>query len=339
MAGNVLASRVMLYYRKLRATGNFSMEASFDCMIEHFPPDSMFHLHKYVLTHYSSGLLPRIQGMLEAWRERGDINHVTGDVHYIALALPGRRTALTIHDCVMMRHPNPVARRILKWLWLDWPVRHCRYVTTVSNATREEVIRYTGCPPDKVVVIPTLIARHFDAATRPFNEDCPTILHVGLAHNKNFGRHVAAIAGLDCRLHVIGKLEPQHLELLAQHHIQYTSEFNLSMEDMHHAYRNCDMILFASTFEGFGMPIVEAQSVGRPVVTANISSMPEVAGDGACLVDPFSIDDIRKGVLRIIRERGYRETLVKRGFQNIRRFDPHVVAQQYEELYRRIAAS
>ncbi len=328
--------QVTLYYRKPRATGNFSMETSFDRMVESFPSNSPFRLRKHVLTHYSNGVLPRLRGMLEVHRERGAINHVTGDVHYVTLALPGKRTVLTIHDCVMMKHPNPIARRILKWLWLDLPVRHCRYVTAVSNATKDDVVRYTGCSPNKVVVIPTIIADHFQPALRPFNERCPRILHIGLAPNKNFARHVAALSGFDCRLHIIGRLEPAHLRLLAEHRIQYTSDFNISTEDMARAYRESDLVLFASTFEGFGMPIIEAQSVGRPVVTGNISSMPEVAGGAACLVDPFSVDDIRRGVMRVVQEQGYRETLVARGFENVSRFSPQIVARQYEELYRRI---
>lgn len=336
MAHDESGNQVTLYYRKPRATGNFSMESSFDCMIESFPPDSAFRLRKHVLTHYSNGLFPRLRGILEAHRERGAINHVTGDVHYIVFGLPRNRTVLTIHDCVMMKHPNPIARQILKWLWLDWPVRYCRYVTTVSDATKDDIVRYTGCSPDRVVVIPTLIANHFQAAARPFNEHCPRILHIGLAPNKNFARHVAAISGLDCQFHIIGRLEPEHLRALAQNQIQYTSEFNISAEAMVRAYRESDLVLFASTFEGFGMPILEAQSVGRPVVTGNMSSMPEVAGGAACLVDPLNVDDIRRGVMRIIQEQGYRESLVSRGFENVKRFSPQFVARQYEELYRRI---
>jgi glycosyltransferase involved in cell wall biosynthesis len=76
--------------------------------------------------------------------------------------------------------------------------------------------------------------------------------------------------------------------------------------------------------------------VGRPVVTGNLSSMPEVAGEGACLVDPYSVEAIRDGVMRVIRERSYRENLVSQGFRNIGRFSPEAVAREYENLYARI---
>jgi glycosyltransferase involved in cell wall biosynthesis len=325
--------RVVLFFRKLRDTGNFSIETSFDRVARSFPADSRFELKRFSLSHFSNGILPRLRGIIEAREHRGDVNHVTGDVHYIVLGLPADRTVLTIHDCGFMNHPNPVARRVLKWLWLDWPVRHCRYVTAVSEATKRDIVRYTGCPADKVVVIPTVIADTYHRAEKPFDERCPRILHIGLAHNKNFERHVAALASIECRLHVIGKLEPPHVETLARHGIRYTSEYNLSQADMQCAYAESDLLLFASTLEGFGMPILEAQAVGRAVVTSNMSSMPEVAGDGACLVDPGDVESIRHGVLKVIRDRGYRESLIERGFANIQRFSAESVAKQYESLY------
>lgn len=302
-------------------------------MIASFPADSSFSLVRFTTAFFSNGIVPRIRGILEVRRHRRDINHVTGDVHYLALGLPGRRTVLTIHDCGFMNHPNWMARLILKWFWLDAPVRHCLYVTAVSEATKSDIIRYTGCAPEKVVVIPTIIADNFWRDERPFDSECPCILHIGLAPNKNFERHVAALAGINCRLHVIGKLETQHERLLRENNIRYTSEYNISSSEMQRAYAESDLLLFASTLEGFGMPILEAQTIGRPVVTSNLSSMPEIAGDAACFVDPLSIESIRAGVTKVIQDGAYRERLLEAGFVNIRRFSALAVAKQYEVLY------
>jgi glycosyltransferase involved in cell wall biosynthesis len=328
--------RVVLLFRKLRAAGNFSIETSFEQMMRSFPPASEFIPVGFASSHYSNGILPRLRGMFEARRRRGDVNHVTGDVHYLALALPGRSTVLTVHDCGFMTHPNPVARRVLKWLWLDWPVRHCRFVTAVSEATKRDIVRFSGCDPDKVVVIPTVIAEGFEPVGRAFNAACPRILHVGMTPNKNFARHVEAIAGLPCELHIVGRLEREHVALLERHRVRYTAEHNISREDMRRAYAGTDLLLFASTLEGFGMPILEAQSVGRPVVTSKLSSMPEVAGAGACLVDPLDVASIRAGVMRVIGDQSYRSGLVEAGFANLARFRPDAVARQYEALYRRV---
>jgi len=85
------------------------------------------------------------------------------------------------------------------------------------------------------------------------------------------------------------------------------------------------------------MPILEAQAVGRPVITSNILSMPEVAGDAACLVDPFDVSAIREGILKIIQDGSYREELIRKGQMNIRRFDPEKIALQYLDLYKKVA--
>lgn len=328
--------QVVLFFRKRREDGNFSIETSFRRMMEAFPPDSWFRLRAVESGFYSNGVMRRLLGMLEAARRAGDVNHVTGDVHFLVLGLPGGRTVLTIHDCGFMRHRNPIVRRILKWLWLDLPVRHCRYVTAVSEATRQDILRYSGCAPDKVIVIPTVISDEFSPVPRSFNEVCPRILHIGLAPNKNFARHVEAIAGLSCELHIVGKVLDEHKRLLDKHRIRFTSENNINQDEMRRAYAESDLLLFASTLEGFGMPILEAQSVGRPVVTSNLSSMPEVAGAGACLVDPGDVASIRAGVERVIGDPSYRESLIRAGFDNAARFRADAVARQYEVLYRRI---
>ena len=104
------------------------------------------------------------------------------------------------------------------------------------------------------------------------------------------------------------------------------------------AYRRCDLVLFASTHEGFGLPILEAQATGRPVITSNCSSMPEVAGDAACLVDPFDVAAIRAGLERVIRDASFRTELLRRGYINVRRFSAQRIAAQFAELYREIAA-
>ena len=104
-------------------------------------------------------------------------------------------------------------------------------------------------------------------------------------------------------------------------------------------YRNADMLLFVSTYEGFGLPIVEANAVGRPVVTSQISSMPEVAADAACLVDPYDVASIRHGVQRVIENAAYRNELIQRGYVNAMRFSQEVVAARYAEVYRDVASA
>jgi glycosyltransferase involved in cell wall biosynthesis len=97
------------------------------------------------------------------------------------------------------------------------------------------------------------------------------------------------------------------------------------------------MLLFASTYEGFGLPIIEAQAVGRPVITSDLCSMPEAAGGAACLVDPYDVAAIRQAVLRVMEDHEYRDDLIARGLVNVERFRASKVAAQYAQLYRTVA--
>ena len=87
------------------------------------------------------------------------------------------------------------------------------------------------------------------------------------------------------------------------------------------------------------MPIVEANVVGRPVVTSDISSMPEVAGNAACLVDPFDSASIRSGIRRVIKDVDYRSKLIANGRVNAERFDANNIAEQYLAIYKEMEAA
>jgi glycosyltransferase involved in cell wall biosynthesis len=334
---NLKSSEVVLFFRKSRPGGNFSIEASFAQMLEVFPRVVGYQPAVAEVPDYSNGLWPRIRMTQFAHQHRAKVNHITGDIHFIALGLPGKNTLLTVHDCGYLLHKKPIARFLLWLFWLKWPVAHCQQISAVSEATKQDIIRYTGCSPEKIQVVPTIIKGHFQALAKSFPADRPRILHIGTAQNKNLKRHIAALAGISCTLHIIGKLGKEELDLLQFHQIEYEHQYDLKDFQVQEAYEKCDLLLFASTLEGFGMPILEAQTVGRPVVTSNCSSMPEVAGDSACLVDPFSVESIRAGVLKVIEDAAYREALVAAGFKNIQRFHPETVARQYAELYQQLA--
>lgn len=267
---------------------------------------------------------------------KADIYHITGDIHYIALGLPRKKTLLTIHDCVFLYSTTGVKRRFFKWLFLDMPVRRSRMVTAISEKTRADILRYTGCPPGKVVVVPNPVDSNIRYQPSIFRQDRPVILFIGSTPNKNLERVIPALEGIPCHLNIIGILPGGMKELLLQHSIDYSVRQNLTDEEMYAEYVACDMILFPSTFEGFGLPVVEGQKAGRPVITSNINPMKEVAGEGACLVDPNDIASIREGVRRVIQDNAYREKLVESGLSNIARYTPENIARQYLECYQKI---
>jgi len=124
---------------------------------------------------------------------------------------------------------------------------------------------------------------------------------------------------------------------LQKNNIDYETSVHISEEELIQKYIDADIVAFVSTYEGFGMPILEAQTVGRPVLTSNISPMFEVAGeDGACFVDPYSVEDIRHGFKKMIADESVRREIIAFGLENIKKYDPSHVAEMYSSLYKMV---
>jgi glycosyltransferase involved in cell wall biosynthesis len=173
---------------------------------------------------------------------------------------------------------------------------------------------------------------------REFNVQRPTVLLIGTLPHKNLERMVQALAAIPCRLRIVGRLTGQQRTLLEKLGHEFVNEFDLTTAQMAHAYRECDVVGFASLFEGFGMPILEGQASGRPVVTSRQSPMQEVAGEGACLVDPNDVESIRAGFARVIGDAAYRSGLIEHGLRNVAQYRPERVAVMYLDLYRELTA-
>jgi glycosyltransferase involved in cell wall biosynthesis len=259
--------------------------------------------------------------------------HVTGDAHYVVLALPRSRTVLTIHDAVFLEQYQGWKRWLLKKILLDIPVRYSRYVTTISEKSKQEIMRHTRCPAEKIRVIPNPVSALLFFREQPFRQDSPRLLFIGITPNKNLERVCEAIKGLNCQLVIIGKPSPQQQALMDQHRISYTFKHGIPEEDMAAQYADADVVLFPSLYEGFGLPVIEGFRAGRVVVTSNIPPMKDVSNGGACLVDPYDPVSIRKGLEQVINDQGYRQALISRGFDVVRSYEPREIARQYQQVY------
>lgn len=323
---------VVLFFRKA-FSGQFSIEQVFNTLLPHFPSA----VKNYRLSQASKSLVPRLRNGLEARNNQGAINHITGDVTYIAPFLDGNRTVLTFHDFDFIKRSSGLKRWLLFFFWVYWPVRHVKYITTISEATKADLLALMQVAPEKIRVIPnplTLVEELVSPATK--NNTKPVILHIGTKANKNLERLIPALAGLDIHLEIVGQLKPKQTALLQQYQITHQNSWNISKEALIQKYKQADLLTFVSTIEGFGLPIVEAQALGCPVITSNCSSMPEVAGSAACLVDPVSTDSIRTGIQRVMDNTAYREQLIAAGYENVKRFEPTHIAQQYWALYQEV---
>jgi glycosyltransferase involved in cell wall biosynthesis len=326
--------RVVFFHRKPRR-GNFSIESLFRQIRKALPNNIKWEVKE--LRYSSNGLFKRLYISLEAMLSQKGINHITGDVHFIAIFLRKKKTVLTIHDIGFLNHPNPWIRMVLKWFWLTMPVRRSAIITTVSFSTKKEVLKHVKLDPLRIRVVPVPVAEWFVVKPQVFNKEMPTILQIGTKSNKNVIRLVQALKGIHCRLSIVGDINPTLKNELLESHLEYTNASNLSENELLQKYYESDIVAFVSTYEGFGMPIIEANAVGRVVLTSNVLSMPEVAGNAAHFVDPYDVGDIRRGILKIINEDSYRQKLINNGFENRKRFDVNRIATQYIEIYNLLA--
>lgn len=329
--------QVVFFQRKARSVGNYSVEFIFDDVRNRLK-DKITALTFYS-PYESTGLLKRLFNCMAAFRRQGAVNHVTGDINYLGLFLNRKKTIHTILDCVFVASSSGIKRAVLKYFWLTVPVRRSKFITAISTATKEEILRYVSCDPARIVVIPVAISDRFVPQPHVFNKTKPVILQIGAAHNKNIPRLIEALKNIPCTLHIVGKQNDEYEQLLKLHQVDYVYQWGLTNEEMISKYAAADIITLLSTYEGFGMPILEAQATGRPVITSNILSMPEVAGKAAFLADPYNTENMREGFLKIINDDAYRDQLVKDGFKNIQRFDPEQIALQYFSLYRQTASA
>lgn len=310
----------------------FSLEKIFE-QISKLLPSEKFE-SEIVKVPFGNSFFDILKNLLFFRKSLADIYHVTGQIHYLALILPADRTVLTIHDTGFMNNNRKLNRVIIKKLFLDLPVKKLKYITAVSEATKKSIVENTGCQPEKIRVIENPLQQHYLKSERKqFNKDCPTILQIGITPNKNIPNLIKALNGINCRLKIIGNRTDDLEVLLKEGNIDYEYAHGLDDTQMRTEFENADLVAFCSTFEGFGLPIIEAQAMQKPVITSCISPMKEVSAGAAYLADPDDVFDIRNGILKIINDDDFRTEIIDRGLENVKRFDPVYIAGLYEKLY------
>jgi glycosyltransferase involved in cell wall biosynthesis len=317
--------------------GGHSIEGLFSAVCNAMPDDVA--ARSLSVPCASRGIIRRVVNALWSAQRQQRVNHITGDIHYVAFLLKPGTVVITIHDCGTVENSAGLRRFLLKWLWFTLPVRLAHRIAVVSEFTKEAVLRHTGVAAEKVVVIPNCISPVFEFRPKAFNSVNPLILQIGTGRNKNIPVLAAALQGIPCRLLIVGELTGATRDALERNCIAYSSDANLRFEEIVEAYRQCDLVSFVSLYEGFGLPIVEAQATGRAVITSDRAPMSGVAGNGACLVDPTDTGAIRAAFLRMIADPVYRLETIRLGVENSTKYIASETAAQYAALYRDVAGS
>ena len=266
------------------------------------------------------------------------------------------RTVVTIHDLAHEHYPeffHPLEAYRMKKL-VRWTAGRVDHILTVSEFSAADIATRFGVPPEKITVAyqaPAPVFRPRDRTqcrehmARNYGIDSPFILYVGrIQARKNLPRLVEAYArvrkqGISAKLVMVGKKDWQSERL-----VEKIKELGLEssvifpgfvpFDDLPLFYNAAELFVFPSFFEGFGLPVVESMASGVPTITSFGSSLEEVAGDGALLVDPRDTGSIADALSRLLRDPELRNDLASRGIRRSAELKSGDLAQKTLDVYR-----
>lgn len=265
---------------------------------------------------------------------------------------------LSVHDVVFKRYPgffSPRDRVLFSTLF-PLSLRRAATIVTISEHSKREIEHFFPYTRGKTVVTPLAADRHFRPVEKEllrgtrarFNLQSRFILTVGnLQPRKNLLRVIQAFAKVrervsDVRLVVIGKAQWKSSDVYRQvEALGLTDEVVFTgyvpLEDLVAFYNLAEVYVYPSLYEGFGLPVLEAMQCGTPVVTSKSTSIPEVAGDAALLVDPLRVDEIAAAMLAVLTDPAAAAALRARGIEQARKFSWETTAERTAEIYRTLA--
>ncbi len=266
----------------------------------------------------------------------------------------------TLHDLTILSHPecHTLANRVRTLASVADALAHGATILAVSEATRREALRLLALPVEKVEVLPPILNPRFSAGgdvradkaiARRLGINDLFVLAVGsLEPRKNHERLLDAWTALPDRLRSTHQLVVVAADGWRQRTILRRLDGladtgsvlrvgRLNDDELAALYRRARALVFPSLAEGFGLPVAEAMACGAPVVTSNSSSLPEVAGGAAILVDPEDADEIAAAVAGVLEDEALRRGLRERGYERSMCFSSDAVLPRLLEIYRRAA--
>ena len=282
--------------------------------------------------------------------------------HYVLPPLVRCRSVVTIHDCIHLMFPQYLPNRIAlayARTSIDLAARRATRVMTVSESSKRDILRFVDTEPDKIDVIYNAYDERF--GVEPREEDVVRVreryqlhdefvLYAGnVKPHKNLERLIEAFdlvrqRGLDrLKLVLIGDEISKYAALrraVHQHRLHKYVRFlgYLPEETLAVMYRLAGVFVFPSLYEGFGLPPLEAMASGTPVVTSNVSSLPEVAGDAAVLVDPYDPHAIADGIYRVLTDEDLRHSLRQKGLARAKQFSWEQSVRRIREIYGEVSS-
>ncbi len=273
---------------------------------------------------------------------------------------PCRHLVVTLHDLIGMTFPNQkgIASSFYWRTWMPQRVKHADWLIVPSLHTKNDVIKYLNYPEKRIRMVYLSGHESFSLQKNPDLTEKISKLHginpryflaVGtLEPRKNlelslegFSRFCAKYPSESFQLVLVGSLDFAHGQFADQLRKKYKSILNrlvftgyVDHETLNQLYSNARAFLFPSLYEGFGIPILEAMASGTPVVTSNLTSLPEIAGDAAFYVNAYEPDSMAAALEKISTDDSFRQELIQKGLNRIQLFSWRKCAAETLQVYR-----
>ncbi len=295
------------------------------------------NIHKIEMPFYCKTQIGKIMNMIYVLFLKGDVFHITGDIHYVSFFLPKGKTIISAHSVEGGRPKySGWRKKMFRYLYFKKPNKKSKYWSAVSEYTKRELIDLLSVSKEKIKVIYNPLLNVFKENIKKIPKEKPVLLQVGTHERKNIPILIEAIKEIECTLHLIGELNIDLKNKLEDNKIDYKVTLKASPEEMNSIYSQSDVVLIISSEESFGMPIIEAQAKGIPVVTSKKSAMPEIGGRGVAYVNEKDKESINKTISKILQNDTFRNELIGLGKKNAERFSLNEISKQYLKLYQEI---
>jgi glycosyltransferase involved in cell wall biosynthesis len=286
-----------------------------------------------------------------------DVFHGLSNGLPLGIEKTGIPSVFTVHDLIFMRFPG-FYKKIDRMLYKFFMVRGCRTATkiiAISQQTKTDLINLCGVDPKKIEVIYQSCNKQFyekvdetqkSIVRQKYALPDKFLLSVGTIEQRK--NQLAILEGLvkeklEIPLVILGK--PTEYKMLLDDFIkendirrQIIFLHNTGTEELQAIYQMAEIMVYPSFFEGFGLPVLEAQASGCPVITSNISSMPEAGGDGAMYIDPANSAEIGNAIRKIMTDSRLKKELIQKGTAHSLLFSDQLVAEKLMGLYQSLVS-
>lgn len=320
----------VLYNELLSRLANTSYDYS---LISYGQPSPFSHI----------GNVVRVPRLAERYRDvtfdHADIFHST---YYRVPDFSSRRSSkiiTTVHDYTYERYIGGIKRQVHSWQ-KNRAISQSDKIICVSESTKNDALEFSGVSEDRIEVIPNGVSVDYFPNPDIALSDIPQAIFVGARQGyKNFESVVKAVSLFKELVLVCvggGGFDKKELAFLEKYlpgryrHAGFLTNSELNIE-----YNKAMCLIYPSLYEGFGIPVLEAMSAGCPVIAVDASSIPEVAGDAAHLIERGAVEEIEAGIGALMRD-DYRQSLISKGFVQAKKFSWDITYKKTMALYEQV---